>query len=260
MSSFRLVLASILALVVVACGARFHGGSARSSPPGSAVGFARPPVVDGSRRACLLPPYTPPHDQTMLEDGTFVTMLGEGRAWQFKTPGDRDATPEEATALLHRLRAQGPALQFLSYGLYCNDHLCFRWEGDLCDTNVMQHLQVFREAVATDAQLANARLEISIALGGQLGPRCEAEDPACVPPSYAGGTYDPSRGRHAGPLASHSAGACTHDGDCMVMGCGNHCVSWEYGGAHAGATCEGYALDQPIFCGCVEGTCAWFSQ
>jgi hypothetical protein len=46
----------------------------------------------------------------------------------------------------------------------------------------------------------------------------------------------------------------------MVMGCGNHCLSWQYGGAHEGATCEGYAFGEPVFCGCVEGACAWFTQ
>ncbi|MBN8613711.1 MAG: hypothetical protein J0L92_24155 [Deltaproteobacteria bacterium] len=263
MSSTRLSNAPILvlALALASCGARFQSaGTAARSEPGSAVHFARPPVIDGSRRACIEPPYTPPHDQTVLEDGTMVTMLGEGRAWQFKTPGDRDATPEEGNGLLMRLRAQGPGLTFLNYGLYCDDHLCFRWEGDLCDTNVLDRLRVFREAVAADGQLANVRLEISVALAGQLGPRCEANDPACVPPSYEGGTYDPSRGRRAGVLSSHSAGACTHDGECMVMGCGNHCLSWDHGGANAGATCEGYSIGEPIFCGCVEGSCAWFTQ
>lgn len=260
MSSIRFALAPILLFVATSCGARFHGGGTVPSEPGSAVGFARPPVIDGSRRACIEPPYTPPHDQTVLEDGTMVTRLEEGRVWSFKTPGDRDLSAEEGNALLHRLRAQGPALQFLNHGLYCEGRLCFRWEGDLCDTNVLERLRVFREAVAADGQLASTRIEISIALSGQLGPRCEASDPACVPPSYEGGTYDPSRGRRAGPLASHSAGACTHDGECMVMGCGNHCVSWDHGGANAAATCEGYAFDQPIFCGCVEGSCAWFTQ
>lgn len=46
----------------------------------------------------------------------------------------------------------------------------------------------------------------------------------------------------------------------VELSCGNHCVSWEYGGAHAAATCEGYTFDAPIFCGCVNGACAWFSQ
>jgi len=69
-----------------------------------------------------------------------------------------------------------------------------------------------------------------------------------------------SGGRSAGPLRSHGGGSCTQDGECLVGGCGNHCMHWTFGGAHEGATCEGYDLPERTFCGCVEGACGWFTQ
>jgi hypothetical protein len=44
------------------------------------------------------------------------------------------------------------------------------------------------------------------------------------------------------------------------MGCGNHCTSWHYGAAHELGTCEAYLFSSPVFCGCVEGQCGWFTQ
>jgi hypothetical protein len=260
--SLRNALRAALILALLAsCGARGPSPRrGRPDAPGSAVHFSRPPVIDGSRRACLEPPYTPPHDATSLEDGTIVTMRGEGRTWQLKTPGTRDATFEEIQALMQRLRARGGAFQFVSHGVYCDEHMCLAWSGNLCEVNVLERYAELRAAIAEDAVLADARIEIAISLAGNLGPRCAADDPACLPIPYEGGTYDPTRGRQPGVLATHSAGACTHDGECMEMGCGNHCLSWDHGGAHEGATCEGYSIGRPLFCGCVEGSCAWFTQ
>lgn len=259
----RPLFALLLLASLLGCGARGpHGSTVSRAPdaPGSAVHFARPPVVDGSRRACLEPPYTPAHDATTLEDGTIVTMRDDGRTWQLKTPGTRDATWEEVRALLGRVRARGGDLAYVSHGIYCDGHMCLSWAGDLCDVHILERYQRLRAVIAEDGALADARIEISLSLAGQLGPRCEAGDPACLPVPYDGGTYDPDRGRRGGAFASHSAGACSHDGECMVMGCGNHCLSWDHGGANAGATCEGYAFEHPVFCGCVEGECGWFSQ
>lgn len=246
-----LPLPLLLSLVAIACGAA--GMRGRSGPPGSAVHFSRPPVIDGSRRACLAPPYAPAEGTTALPDGTLVEHVTDARAWIFKLPGDRDATPEEANALLMRLRAAHEDQQFLSFGLYCGTgagHMCFRIAGNLCELRVEEALARFREVVQADGQLSTTRLQVSIALEGRLGPRCTPDDAACEPTPYEGGAYDPGRGRHAGPLATHSAGACAHDGECLTNGCGNHCTSWDYGGAHEGATCEGYAFDQPTRSSC----------
>lgn len=257
-------LSLLLAVPLCACTMGGRGRTSRRPElPGSAVHFTRPPVVDGSRRACLAPPYTPAVDATALSNGTPVHGDQEGRRWTVSLAGNEAPTSEQMTGLLERLRARGGILQWVSYGLYCGADsrvACLSYEGDLCTTNVDEVALTILAAIAADPVLPSPQLELAISLSGALGPRCEAPDPLCVPTAYEGGVYDPEGDREAGPLATHSAGACRQDGDCVQAGCGNHCVSWEYGGAHAAATCEGYSFDEPIFCGCVEGACAWFSQ
>jgi hypothetical protein len=254
-----------LALLLVACHTTGAGSGTprRAELPGSAVTFSRPPVIDGSRTACLAPPYTPGLGATALADGTPVHGDAGGRRWTISLPGDAAPSAEQASALIDRLRARGGLLQWVSYGIYCGEHddvLCLSYSGNLCETNVDEVATTLRAAIAADPLLPTPRIDLAISLAGALGPRCAASDPACLPIAYEGGTYDPRGDRHTGPLATHSAGACAHDGDCVEGGCGNHCMSWDFGGAHEGATCEGYAFDEPIFCGCVEGSCAWFSQ
>jgi hypothetical protein len=116
-------------------------------------------------------------------------------------------------------------------------------------------------AIAEDPILPQPRAELAIMLIGALGPRCVEGDEECGPIPYESGMrYDASRGRELGPLAHYSAGECTHDGECAVMGCGNHCVGWQYFGAHEAGTCEGYSFSEPVFCGCASGQCGWFTQ
>jgi hypothetical protein len=257
---------SVAAVLLVACAP--SGTSVRTvrqpDLPGSAVGFSRPPVIDGSRTACILPPYTPPVDATALANGTPARRDKGGRRWTISLPGETTVSHELAGALVERLRAQGGVLRYISYGLYCGEHddiACLSYRANLCETNVDEVATTILAAIAADPVLPTPHIDLAVSLAGALGPRCEtADDPACAPRPYEDGVYDPGGERHAGPLASHSAGACRHDGDCKEAGCGNHCISWEYGGANEAATCEGYVFNEPVFCGCVEGACAWFTQ
>lgn len=226
--------------------------------------FHAAPVVDGSRVACLAPPYAPAPDASALADGTPVRREADGRRWVISLAGDAAPTPGDASALVQRLRDRGGLLRWISYGLYCSldpQTLCFSWRGNLCETHVEEVAAALLTAIAADPVLPRPRAELAISLAGRLGPRCAATDPSCVPQPYDhGAQFDPHGPRTPGPLASHSGGACGHDGDCVQMGCGNHCLSWEHGGAHEFATCEGYVFEKPVFCGCVAGACAWFTQ
>lgn len=254
----RGVLVSGALLLCISCGATVHGG--RGGPRGE-VGFSRPPVVDGSRRACLEAPYTP-GDAATTGDGSPVIREDEGRRWVLTLEGEREVGADQIAASLDALRER-PGLRFISYGLYCGEgsRACLALEGNACELRVDDALAAVRAGIADLPQLAGARLELAIGLSGHLGPRCDERDSSCLPTPYQGDTpYDRLGSRIGGAFASHSGGACDHDGDCMVMGCGNHCLLWEYGGAHEGATCEGYSFPQPIYCGCVERECQWFRQ
>lgn len=217
-------------------------------------------MIDGSRRACLEPPYAPGASAASLADGTPVVREAEGRRWIVTLAGERAPSPEEVHASLDALRSQ-PGLRLVNYGGYCGDgaRTCLVLAGNLCELRVEDALRALRDAIAA-SRLAGMRLEVAVELGGSLGPRCQPGDRDCQPIAYQGGTYDRLGSRIPGAFASHSAGACDHDGECMVMGCGNHCLLWEYGGANEGATCEGYSFPRPIFCGCAEGECQWFTQ
>lgn len=243
-------------------------GSARTpSGPGprarSGPGFSRPPVVDGSRVACIAPPYAPAADATALEDGTPIRRESDAR-WVLSLPGEVVPTSEQTAALVERLRARGDALRWISYGLYCGEMpggLCLHYEGNLCEHRVEALAQTIRQAIAADPELPSPRIDLGISLAGRLGPRCDEGDAECTPIPHASGTrWSPRGGRRPGPLPQYSGGECVHDGECVVGGCGNHCMRWEYGGAHEGATCEGYDFREPIYCGCVDARCAWFEQ
>lgn len=253
----------ILACAVAGCAAPgVHLQHAREQR-GSAVRFARPPVVNGRRDACLAPPYAPPAGTTRLAGGVTVVARDEGgRRWIVKLPGARPADGTQVSRALGRLRAR-PGLTFLSYGLYCGDGrpLCLHLAGNLCQLRVEDAVRRVRAAVAADPALADMNLLLAVELAGNLRPRCARDDPHCLPIPYEQSShYDAFRPRHGGAFPSHSAGSCSYDGECVVAGCGNHCLSWQYGGANEGATCEGYVFPRPVFCGCVDHQCGWFSQ
>lgn len=255
-----LLAALACACTVVSCGV----GPTATLARGSRARFSHPPVVRGSRVACLSPPYTPAADARAMAEGTAVRREDEGRRWVLSLAGDAVPSADEVAALVERLRRRGGLLQWVDYGLYCGAReqtACLHWEGNLCETNVERVAHTLMAAVAADAVLPRPRIELAISLAGRLGPRCAGDDLACEPVPYnLREAYDPLGDRHADVLGELSAGACEHDGECVQAGCGNHCVSWELGGAHEAATCEGYQFSRAVFCGCVAGECAWFTQ
>jgi hypothetical protein len=121
-------------------------------------------------------------------------------------------------------------------------------------------------AGAQGAGASDAKLRVQVVQVVPPGPRCAASDPACGPLPYDAACaeqlgYRPGRARK--PVGRYAAEApatgeaCGHDGECMVAGCGNECVSTrEPSGA---GTCPYYTALKPALCGCVEGRCTWFT-
>jgi hypothetical protein len=86
-------------------------------------------------------------------------------------------------------------------------------------------------------------------------PSCK-QGAACAPKvhySTKDARYDPGAPRH---LATRGFGRCTNDGDCE--GGGNSCTAWQLAGGAETAIYVQYG--EPTFCGCIEGTCNWFTQ
>lgn len=185
--------------------------------------------------------------------------------------GTRPWTEEEIAALREAHERELFALggvQGSGSGIYCDDPSgvarTLGIEVDVCAHRLEELAEWLAERTARVLP-ADATATFCVQLQGALGPRCERSDPGCGPVPYSG------RESVAVPACERpravqtwtierglSRGACTHDGECLRAGCGNHCVAWPEGGF--AATCEAYvSLEEgPAFCGCVEGQCAWF--
>ena len=94
---------------------------------------------------------------------------------------------------------------------------------------------------------------------GLTGPRCEADDPNCLPMPCAFNSkdtvYDPDGPRT--PIGS-TEGECTHDGDCINPNAGGpECTDWT---VFVGPSLGGEECPAEAHCGCLEGSCGWFTQ
>jgi hypothetical protein len=139
---------------------------------------------------------------------------------------------------------------------------------DLCALEMADVVTLVEGALRAHG-VAEARVGVSFNLSGAAGPRCTPDDPACGPLRYLGGAESTRRkvcsdrrvpiDRAFSPAyGSLSGGTCSHDGECSVGGCGNQCTTWTNAGGYG--TCEGHSRmeEAPAYCGCVEGSCAWF--
>jgi hypothetical protein len=112
-------------------------------------------------------------------------------------------------------------------------------------------------------------LRLSFEYHPPMSARCAANDPDCSPivsgnfcPEALG--IRPGAGRtaistavNAGmDLRRYESGRCRSDGDCVLGGCGQHCVA--IGSNSFASTCEGVSALDAAACGCVRGRCRWF--
>ena len=124
---------------------------------------------------------------------------------------------------------------------------------------------VFDTVHETFGELGDVCFGIRLNLTGAEGPRCEADDPECLPLPVCEGIKD-SACCQAPPLDLEapripvgddlSTGTCTHDGDCLIF----HTVCGDY------MTPSGAGFNQctdeiaNAFCGCVDDACHWYEQ
>jgi hypothetical protein len=125
--------------------------------------------------------------------------------------------------------------------------------------------QRFAEIARGDAH----GLRLSFEYQPPMSARCAPNDPDCSP--VVGGNVCPealgirtgggrtpiSTAVNAGvDLRRYESGRCRSDGDCVLGGCGQHCVA--IGSNSFGSTCEGVSALDAAACGCVRGRCRWF--
>jgi hypothetical protein len=114
---------------------------------------------------------------------------------------------------------------------------------------------------------------------GKAAPRCDVNEPGCEPIPICNSTtsfdptcctvpkFDPGALRVPtlpqgsslyGLELPQAAGECTHDGECVLNGCGNECVA--YTAPSQISSCPCYPALKASFCGCVSGQCLWYEQ
>lgn len=120
-------------------------------------------------------------------------------------------------------------------------------------------------AVAAQASAAEATARVQVNILTDPGPRCAADDPACGPdPNNAcleRTNYDARKQRKLvygeNSREPPVAGQCSHDGECVIGGCGNRCIPTSRGTSTS--TCEGRLELEHAYCGCVNTACVWFT-
>lgn len=111
---------------------------------------------------------------------------------------------------------------------------------------------------------------VRVELEGNTSPRCDADDPTCLPlpvchgqpdePCCQAPEYDPSAERipvyEDNPYGEQ---LCEHDGECVVsIGYGHGCVSWLEPPSAGVLGCTDEISE--AYCGCVANECQWYDQ
>jgi hypothetical protein len=230
-------------------------------PPGSAAAeITNTPPED--RADCLEPPWTPDGSSSGLR----VSQCADERVYRLVLG---DGSPASGKAEERFLNAHRDAFHAVDgivssgYGLCCfedevdQDALCLAFGLRLCSTPLPDFIDVVRKLQAADDGVAGHSLRIAVELQGPSEPRCDASDDDCGPIPYSDqGAQTPPKTRSPVYPPKPDSLPCSHDGECVVNGCGNECDQWTLGGAPG--QCPYITELEGAFCGCVEDRCAWF--
>jgi len=257
------------------------GSCARVPPPCPAL-VSNGPTTGARRDHCLAPPWVidPQRPASGVNGWSAARCAGPpGASAYFIHDGARTLTDDELFAVQRTIVASIGAGATTGIGGCCSPEVAARtkvaclkiWTG-LCVVSMSQLVDWVDDALRQHG-LEGGRMGVDISVGGAVGPRCEPNDPACGPldardPYGAAVRSQPGCATGRVPLASGhdpdapervSAGQCTHDGECVIDSCESRCAAWNT--ASGGTTsCDDRGRDEeePAYCGCVSGRCAWF--
>jgi hypothetical protein len=181
----------------------------------------------------------------------WITLAGE-RSTEKELFGFKGRSSAELFAI--------PGLRMHAVGLCCPEapaRRCLSVFLDPCGAPVDEVIRRIADLRQRDPGMANHEIGIRVELT-QPGPRCQADDPECLPLSF-GAPADPDRDRY--PI-SEAKGSCSHDGECTIGGCATGaCLSWREATRQwiCPATERSVAPPNlPRACGCVARECRWF--
>jgi len=125
--------------------------------------------------------------------------------------------------------------------------------------------ELFDGIDAAFGELGDVCFGIRVLLQGEEGPRCEADDPECLPLPVCEGFND-SECCEAPPLDLDapripvgddlSNGTCTHDGECLIF----HTVCGDYMTPSKPGFNQCTDEIREAYCGCVDNACHWYEQ
>ena len=217
---------------------------------------------------CLSPAVHGPHVETVGHMEIYESIRGDGYLIEHvgpAHPSDLDTLYGygTATAALEKLRGRG----LIGQGSGRCDAsgvppLCLYLD-------LQTHTMTVQELAAELERIYDfddACLGMHVGLVGITAPRCAPSDADCGPirtefPLEECAPHDPGAPRIAissteTRYASYEDGSCSHDGDCYLAGCGEHCHSWTTPGITG--FCSG--TSGCAFCGCIAGRCRWFTE
>jgi hypothetical protein len=218
------------------------------TPAASAVSCA-----EGQDLTCCLDAPWAPLPSEAPEMAGLVHTLVSPRMHELVRRGTRPWTLHEIDSFVHthqhELFAVSPSASDVS----------FSWGIDRVTLEVRRcavRLDVVAEAVSAMVRATvppDAEVRIDVELVGPLAPRC-ARGAHCGPLPLDPARTDPPPA--ARDVLSPSTDACTHDGECVLTGCGSICAGWREG--ERVGSCVGDTSYAEAWCGCVEGHCATF--
>ena len=224
------------------------------------------------RQACLGPPLSPSPEELPEVEGLRHTAAEFEHVFLPERPGRDRLRADGADAVSARIQSTMGTPKSYTLGM-CRSESAYR--GFNCVRLTVPICEPWLDEVRRLAPVAKREwLGILVEIQGRTGPRCTPDEPHCGPLPYHQPIKDGAQeerlwsGAFTLPLSPGvelhrlrddlSTGTCTHAGDCVRAGCGNHCDAW-YQPVH-GASCPGFPELADAYCGCVESRCAWFSQ
>lgn len=219
-----------------------------------------------TRERCLAAPFVPTEFGPLDDDEVY--SCGTDRTFVYARAGSQ-ASPELTQTVAVSHIAEWSAIDGVTtagVGSCCADGRqwpgqCVRLEVTLCKVEAAQLFQKLALSLDADPTAADVEVAFHIEIKGRTGPRCDG-GPSCGPVPYSGKELYKTNYQREGIRKvlkeELGSGVCRHDGDCVTAGCGNHCTAWTT--PDFVATCEGYVELEPAFCGCVQRSCAWFTQ
>ncbi len=241
----------------------------------TALGYAVVPCRANTFRLDFTPPTPPspePQEQLVVDADAGAPMQPVVAPAAPPPVEEHDSLVARTTAVRDALAAER-SIEMGGVGLCATAEGESLPAGSLCVRMTLRddspRPDVLAQRFVDVARSSQSVLRLSFEFQPRAAPRCAPNDPDCAPIAMGGlcpeavgirqgaGRTAVSTAINAGrDLRGYERGRCRSDGDCVIDGCGQHCVA--VGAPPFASTCEGVHAFDFAACGCVRGRCRWF--